>query len=58
MQTTYSRISRLLVRFNIRTVYILTKKSADFLRPVKDDLGLRITTMYCVPCECSKMFDG
>jgi hypothetical protein len=58
MQTMYSRISRLLVRFNIRTMYILTKKSADFFKPMKDDLGITVASMYCVPCECSKMYDG
>jgi hypothetical protein len=35
-----SKISRLLAKFNVRTVHIPRKKTIHMLRSVKDDLGL------------------
>jgi hypothetical protein len=28
------------------------------LRPVKDKLGLKVTSMYCVPCEYGEVYIG
>jgi hypothetical protein len=41
-----NKISRLLAKFNIRTVHIPQKKTIQMLRSVKDDLGLNVPGMY------------
>jgi hypothetical protein len=51
-------LSRLLVKFNIRTVHIPRKKTIQILRFVKDDLGLNVPGVYRVPCECGKAHVG
>jgi predicted GIY-YIG superfamily endonuclease len=28
------------------------------LRPIKDKLGLKVTGIYCVLCECGKVYVG
>jgi hypothetical protein len=28
------------------------------LRPIRDRLGLQVVGIYCVPCECSKVYVG
>jgi hypothetical protein len=49
------KISRLLAKFNIRTVHIPRKKTTHMLRSVKDDLALNVPSMYQIPCECGKV---
>jgi hypothetical protein len=39
-------ISRLLAKCNTKTVHIPRKKNMIMLRPVKDDLGLKVRGMY------------
>jgi hypothetical protein len=52
-QTTFNT-RRLLVRLNIRTVYVSTKTNAPYLRQMKDNLGLRVWSIACIPiCACS-----
>jgi hypothetical protein len=34
------------------------KKSIHILRPVNNKLGLKVTGIYCVPGECSKVYMG
>jgi hypothetical protein len=48
MQTTSNRIARVLARFSIKTVHVLTKKSAHLL---KGNLGFRASGVHCIPCE-------
>jgi hypothetical protein len=50
--------SRLLARHNIKSVGLPPKKIPNFLRPVKDDLGLKTPDVYSVPCGCSKVYTG
>jgi hypothetical protein len=57
MQGTFNGIIRLLVRFNIRTVLIPGKTDMHLLR-VKNDLGLKVPGMHCIPCECGKVYMG
>jgi hypothetical protein len=46
-QKSYSnKISRLLAKFNIRTVHITWKKTIHMLRSVKGDLGLNVPGVY------------
>jgi hypothetical protein len=33
-------------------------KLSSLLRPVKDDLGLRIPGIYRTPCECGRVYIG
>jgi hypothetical protein len=34
------------------------KKIPGFLRPVKDDLGLKTPGVYSMPCECGQVYIG
>jgi hypothetical protein len=52
-QTICSRISKILMRSNIRTADISTKMNAHFVRTVKDDLGI-----YCIPCDKNTLDTG
>jgi hypothetical protein len=56
ISTTFNRISRLLSRHNIKSVGLPPKKIPSFLRPVKDDLGLKTPGLYSVPCECGEVY--
>jgi hypothetical protein len=52
-------ISRLLAKLNTRAVHILAKKSSHMLRPVKDDLGLKVSgVVYNIACKCGKVYIG
>jgi hypothetical protein len=48
----------LLAKYNIKTIHIPVKKNMHMLRPIKDKLGLKIADIYCVPCECCKVYVG
>jgi hypothetical protein len=37
---------------------MLAKKSSHMLRPVRDDLGLKVSEVYSIPCECGKVYIG
>jgi hypothetical protein len=55
----YDRIRRLLVRFIVRTVrtlHILANKNSRLLRPVKNDLGIKVPDTHCIPYECGKVY--
>jgi hypothetical protein len=58
VSTTFNRIRRLLSRHKIKFVGLPPKKIPSFLRPVKDDLGLKTPGMYSVPCECGQVYIG
>jgi hypothetical protein len=34
------------------------KKNRQLLRTAKDDLGLKISSVYRIPCECGKVYIG
>jgi hypothetical protein len=51
-----NKISRLLNKYNIKTGNIPARKNMHLLRPVKDNLGLRVAGIYCSPCECGKVY--
>jgi hypothetical protein len=57
-QAISNKISRLLAKYNIRMVHILQKKNICMLRPVKDDMGLKVPGVYQIPCECRKVYAG
>jgi hypothetical protein len=58
VQGTCDRISRLLERLIVRTVYIPAEKNAHLLRPVKDDLDVKVPGIYCIPSECDEVYVG
>jgi len=47
--STSSRIGRILKKQGIRSIFKPSKKIRQFLRPVKDDLGLRVPGIYKIP---------
>jgi hypothetical protein len=55
---TCNKLSRLLAKHNIKNIHIPMKKNDRTLRPIKDDLGLKISVVYCIPCECGKVYVG
>jgi hypothetical protein len=48
----------MLSRHNIKSVGFPSRKIASFLRPVKDDLGLKTPGMYSILCECGQVYTG
>jgi hypothetical protein len=57
VQITYGRLSRKLAR-HIKSVGLPPRKISSFLRPVKDDLGLKTPSVYSIPCECVQVYIG
>jgi hypothetical protein len=57
-QAISNKITRLLAKYNISMVHIPKRKNIYMLRPVKDDLGLKVPGMYWIPCECSRVYIG
>jgi hypothetical protein len=53
---TYGRISRMLARFNMKSVTLPYRKIASYLPPVKDAIGLKTPGIYKIPCECSTVY--
>jgi hypothetical protein len=49
VNTTFNHNSHMLSRHSVKTVGLLPRKTASFLRPVKDDLGLKIPGVYSIP---------
>jgi len=41
-----------------KTIHIPMKNSSSTLRPIKDDLGLKTSGVFWIPCECGKMYVG
>jgi len=57
-QTTYGRISRMLAKYNIKSIVIPPRKISSYMPPTKDAPGLRTPGIYKVPCECGKVYIG
>jgi hypothetical protein len=58
VNTTFNRISRMLSRHNIKSVGLPPRNIANFLRPMKDDLGLKTPGVYSILCECGQVYIG
>jgi hypothetical protein len=54
----FNRISRMLARHNIKSVRLPPRKLSGFLQAVKDDLGLKTSGVYSIPCECGQVYIG
>jgi hypothetical protein len=48
----------MLSRHNIKSVGLPPRKIANFLRPVKDYLGLKTQGVYSIPSECGDVYIG
>jgi hypothetical protein len=48
----------MLSRHNIKSVGLPLRKISSFLRPLKDDLGLKTPGVYSIPCECGQVYIG
>jgi hypothetical protein len=53
-QAMSNKISRLLTKYNIKTVHVTITKDRQLLRTAKDDLGLKVPEVYRIPCECGQ----
>jgi hypothetical protein len=53
--TIFNRISRVLSRHNIKSVG-LPINNYHFFRPAKYKLGLRIPSVYRIPCDCGMVY--
>jgi hypothetical protein len=42
--------------YDIWTIHVPTNKTCHILRPVKDDTGLKIPSVYGIPRECGKTY--
>jgi hypothetical protein len=57
-QMVSNKISKLLAKHTMKTTHVLVKKNTYMLRMKKDRLGLKVAGIYCVPCECGKVYAG
>jgi hypothetical protein len=57
-QTTYGRLSRMLAKYNIKSIALPQKKISCYLPPYKEQLGLRTPGIYSIPCECGMVYIG
>ena len=58
VQNITDRVSKLLKKHNIYTIFTPGPKVRDLIRPVKDQLGLRREGVYEVPCGCGQVYIG
>jgi hypothetical protein len=58
VSTTFNRIIRVLSRHNIKSVGLLPRKTAYFLQPMKDNLGLKTPGVYSILCERGQVYIG
>ena len=56
-QTTYGRLSKMLAKYNIKSVAIPPRKTSSYIPPAKDAPGLT-PGIYGIPCECGKVYIG
>jgi len=57
-QIIYGRLSRMLARYNIKSVAIPPMKISSYMPPTKDATGLRTPGIYRILCECGKVYIG
>jgi hypothetical protein len=57
-QATYGRLSRMLTKLNIKSIPLPPKKTSSYFPPVTDAVGLKTPSIYSIPCECGKVYNG
>jgi hypothetical protein len=55
---TSNKISRVLGKYNMKTIHVPMKKTISTVRPLKDNLGLKNPGVYCIPRGCSEVYIG
>ena len=58
LETTYGRLSRMLAKYNIKSVTIPPRKISSYMPPTKEAPGLRTPGIYRISCECGKVYIG
>jgi hypothetical protein len=58
INNTFGRLSRMLAKYNIKSVALPHWKIASYLPPVKDAIGLKTPGIYRIPCECGSVYIG
>jgi hypothetical protein len=53
-----AKISRILARHNIQTIYLPPTKLREELVQAKDPIGLHRRGIYHIPCECCRNTDA
>jgi hypothetical protein len=54
----FKRISRVLSRYNTKSVGLPPTKISSFLRSVRNDRGLKTPGVYNIPCEYGQVYIG
>jgi hypothetical protein len=54
----WEKISRLLAKYNIKTIHQLVKKTNIMLRPEKENIWQNVPDIYHILCEWSKAYVG
>jgi hypothetical protein len=58
-QVVLYKISRLLIKHNIKTIHVPAKKTASYvLRLIKDKVGFKVVGVCHMPCKCDKVCVG
>ena len=58
INNTYGRLSRMLAKYNIKSVALPHRKIASYLPLVKEAVGLKTPGIYRIPCECGTVYIG
>jgi hypothetical protein len=58
INNTFGRLSRVLAKYNIKSVALPHRKIASNLPPIKDAIGLKTPGIYRIPCECGSVYIG
>jgi hypothetical protein len=58
INNTYGCLSRMLAKYYIKSVTLPYRKISSYLPPLKDAVGLKITGIYRIPCECGTVYIG
>jgi hypothetical protein len=58
INNTYGCLSRMLAKYNIKSVALPYRKIASYLPPVKDAIGLKTPEIYRIPCVCGTVYIG
>jgi hypothetical protein len=58
INNTFGRLSRMLAKYNIKSVGLPHRKIASYLPPIKEAIGLQTLGIYRIPCECGSVYIG
>jgi hypothetical protein len=58
INNTFGRLSRMLAKYNIKSVALPHRKIASYLPQIKDAIGLKTPGIYRIPCEYFSVYIG